>query len=1134
MLTGELASPFMRRWKAGEGNEGLFNYIYIDSGIGTAVPPAVDTMAVQADGMIIVGGALNAVGPSSRSGLARFESVKGKVDTSYAPVLNGFSTAAPRVFSCVLQPDGKLVIGGTFAKVGGVTRNNMARLNPDGSLDTSFNPNVSYYDTGSQKEVPALVEVQSIALQVNGKMIISGRFTSVGGTTQKYLARLNANGSLDTTFVPVVDGVVGSIALDKAGRCLASGAFNHVNGVSKIGVVRFFNDAAQSTLSMPDSSTVTWLRGGSAPETTFVQFDASADGGLTWTSLGKGTRLSGNTGWRLTGVTLPQGPSVALRAHAPAVAGFYNGSTSLIQETTTLVPDLAVELPVGNGLTSGVSTVDCGRVAVSSSGIQIFTLRNTGTGALTNLDATIDGPNAADFILAKAGLGTTLVPGDATTLTVVFDPTVTGSLTATLHITSNDPDENPFDIALTGTGTAGIAFDRSLNTVGEEAGTVQINLVRTGGTAGAMSVRVDSSTGTATSADYTPVVNYRVNFADGQAAATVPVTITLNPEAEPNEEFTLRLSDPQGNAELGVPSMTTIRIIDNIDTTRPTVTMTSPASGTTLTEGMQVNVSGSATDDKGVAKVQFSLNGAAFTDALINLNSTATSATYTASLSPLVPRLNTLAVKSIDTRGNESTVVTRTFYSIVKRPLVVNKVGTGTLTAPFPGTDATKQVGYPYTLKATPGTGQVFNGWTASSTTGTGLTAEAMELPSITFTHQENLVLTANFIANPFTPAVIGKFNGLAQPSATVPAGGTVASKSTVGGFTATVTNTGSFTGTLKMDGLSLAVAGIFDNSGVARFGTARAKSVQLTRAGKPPMEVALTLDMTGTTGVLSGTVKTKTRVGDMDALSDIVADRAAYSTASKASSSIAGTTSKAYTMVFKHQAPPSGWATADVPQGDGYATGTIKPDGSVSFTGKLADHTAISVSTALSKTHAWPWFSQLYSLGGSFAALVAVNTADTETDLTASGVHWFRPWQNVQWYPWGWIEGISVDVLGSAYAPPALLGLLPVDGLNGNATLQWSDGLLTSAVTRNLNLHPTTSAVTRAPTTDASFTTVLTTATGLITGTFTHTNTTKPSWQGVLFQKGANKGGYGYFMTTAPKVMDGMGESGGVRLLAK
>jgi hypothetical protein len=667
-----------------------------------------------------------------------------------------------------------------------------------------------------------------------------------------------------------------------------------------------------------------------------------------------------------------------------------------------------------------------------------------------------------------------------------------------------------------------VAFQQALTEVNEEAGTVQLTLVRTLNSIGAVSVKVNSAPGTATAADYTPVLNYAVDFADGQSTATVPVTITPDALAEPNEDFTLTLSNPQGGIGLGALRTTTVRIVEGGDTTKPSVTITAPALNANVGEGTSVTLTGAAADNKGVKKVQFSLNGAAFTDAVTMLNATGTAATYTTPLTPLLPGPNAVSVKSIDTRGNESVVVSRSFNSIVIRPLTVVKVGTGTLTAPFPGTDATKQVGFPYTLKATPGLGQIFKRWTMAM----------LELPTITFTHQEGLVLTAEFMANPFTADVVGKFNGLVLPSILAPAGGTVAGNDSVGLLSASITGTGWLTGTLKLDGDALPIVGQLDYAGVVRFGAGRALSVLLTRTGKVSLEVAMALDM-GSRKSLDGSVKRYYR-GAFVAQSDFNADRAAYSATAKVDPLLAATAVKAYTVAFKHRATQPGLTAADYPQGDGYATVTIKNDGTVTLLGKLADHTTLSQTVPLSQWNTWPLFNALYtSLQGSFSALMTLTTT-ADTDMVGSTVHWFRPYQNVQWYLWGWPEGIDVEVIGARYTPPALPGLLPVDTLNGNATLTFADGLLSGPVTKNVNIHPTTSVATRAPTTDTSYTFVLTPASGLISGSFTHSNATKPAWQGVLLQKGANKGGYGYFMTVSPKVIDGTGQSGRVELLAK
>ena len=421
---------------------------------------------------------------------------------------------------------------------------------------------------------------------------------------------------------------------------------------------------------------------------------------------------------------------------------------------------------------------------------------------------------------------------------------------------------------------------------------------------------------------------------------------------------------------------------------------------------------------------------------------------------------------------------------------------------------------------------------------GTGITPASAELPSLTFTHQMGLVLTANFIANPFTPAIIGKFNGLILPDTQLPApNGTATSNDTVGFLTATVTSTGSFSGQVKMAAQVFSISGVFDNTGLARFGTTRTTSLTLVpTSGLPWLEVVLHLDLTGTTSKITGTVTRKER-SVITAVSNIDADRAFYSTTNKVSSALAGTTSKSYTLVFKHRSSQSGLTATEYPQGDGYATGTVKTDGTVSFTGMLADNTAVTLSAPLSKNDQWPLFTQLYSLKGAVVGMVKVQSASTTDMDSSAGLLWLRPYQSVQWYPFGWPDSIGLDLIGSIYnGPPASVypGLAAVDAMNGNAKLTFYAGKLTASQIKFVNLSPT-NALTRAPTNDTTFTATIVPASGLLKGTFNHTDTTKPAWQGVLFPKaGANQGGYGYFMTASPEVIDGTGESGAVHFESK
>src|ERR1700682_6138513 len=115
--------------------------------------------------------------------------------------LDGFDpNANGTVYVVVVQPDGKILIGGDFTTLspnGGVavTRNRIARLNPDGTLDTAFDPNANGI-------------VHSIAVQADGKILAGGQFTSIGGQTRNRIARLNATTGSADSFDPNASSTV--------------------------------------------------------------------------------------------------------------------------------------------------------------------------------------------------------------------------------------------------------------------------------------------------------------------------------------------------------------------------------------------------------------------------------------------------------------------------------------------------------------------------------------------------------------------------------------------------------------------------------------------------------------------------------------------------------------------------------------------------------------------------------------------------------------------------------------------------------------------------------------------------------------------------------------------------------------
>ena len=121
------------------------------------------------------------------------------------------------------------MIGGGFTDYNGTSRYFIARLNTIGSLDAFFAPYIW----------PDL-EVHSVALQPDGKVLIGGAFTSYNGTFRFRITRLNTDGSLDVSFNPL-DGAnnnVNSIALQPDGKILIGGNFTDYNGISRNRIAR--------------------------------------------------------------------------------------------------------------------------------------------------------------------------------------------------------------------------------------------------------------------------------------------------------------------------------------------------------------------------------------------------------------------------------------------------------------------------------------------------------------------------------------------------------------------------------------------------------------------------------------------------------------------------------------------------------------------------------------------------------------------------------------------------------------------------------------------------------------------------------------------------------------------------------
>lgn len=875
-------------------------------------------------------------------------------------------------------------------------------------------------------------------------------------------------------------------------------------------------------------------------------------------------------------VSLEPGPNVIT-----TVVTAQDGTTTKTYTLTVTrtIPDIAIELG-GSDVADGSPTpVDFGDTFTDSLRDFTFTLKNVGTQPLSGLVITRDGVDASMFTVIAGPVSPVSGPSGSTSFKIRFKPTGAGQKTAALHISSNDPDESPFDIPLTGNGVVPFHGNLAINqpagstiTVDEDDGVVLIPIIRTGGTDGIVGFTISTTNGTAAiGSDFTAPPALQ-SMGDGVSSLNVAIPIINPGTAETNETFTVTISSPSGGAALGAVNKVTVRIIDSsLDETKPTATFSTPAANATFleTSGPSVTVTGGATDNKGVVDVLLRLNDGPFVSTVIPASSwNAPSVAYTGSVNP-APGTNTLSVKSIDAAGNESVIVSRTFTYAAMRDLTVNIAGptnSGTVASPYTGPYPKvikQQVGKSYTVTAaagsTPAPGFVFDKWTIGggfSAQDIGVAAGSLELPKLTFTFREGLVLIAEFIPNSFA-LIAGTYNGLVRASATEPdPGATTPSTSTEGLFHATVQKTGSFSGKLTMDGLVLNVAGVFDNDGDARFGTKRTRTVSVSRPGKPSLVVDLFLDLTpppAGTGKLTGAVTQNYR-NVITAVSEVDADRAVVP--GDILDYVPSGTSALYTAILSPQdlpAQPDVLTLADYPQGRGYANITVAKTGLVTFVGTLADGTTpVTISSTLSKEGRCALFAQLYAKLGFLSGLLALDHTDPESDMSTLDMLWSRPYQDVQHYPYGWPEVIRVDLVAARYLAPtgqsvllspdntnlpvdadSLPDRLPAPDGDGNAEVEFTGPFMTS-VSKPVKID-LADRMTKIPTTDSSFTLAITRSNGLISGTFTNVDDgTKPSYKGMIYQKGSAPGAYGWHLTTSPSVKTYTGQSGAVILLAK
>ena len=204
----------------------------------------LSAVTVQPDGKILVAGDFSLVGGTPHTALARLDA-DGSVDASFSPVFGSDSldSSSPVTVSAVaLRADGEIVISGTFTEVGGVALAGFALLHADGTPDTGFAPDPVL--TGALGKV--------VAVQGDGKILVTQADFSTGFTLSLQLERLDADGSVDTGFAsPTVSRAIRTglgnhntlglydVRVRGNGMTVVAGDFSAVNATARNAVAMF-------------------------------------------------------------------------------------------------------------------------------------------------------------------------------------------------------------------------------------------------------------------------------------------------------------------------------------------------------------------------------------------------------------------------------------------------------------------------------------------------------------------------------------------------------------------------------------------------------------------------------------------------------------------------------------------------------------------------------------------------------------------------------------------------------------------------------------------------------------------------------------------------------------------------------
>jgi hypothetical protein len=380
-----------------------------------------------------------------------------------------------------------------------------------------------------------------------------------------------------------------------------------------------------------------------------------------------------------------------------------------------------------------------------------------------------------------------------------------------------------------------------------------------------------------------------------------------------------------------------------------------------------------------------------------------------------------------------------------------------------------------------------------------------LEMTVLPFVMQEGLVITANFVPNPFGDHS-GDFFGNAVPSNS----SVSSTHATEGGFRASVAGNGGFTAKLRLNSVTHSLSGVFGVDGKARFGPGRSQTLQLTRRGLPPLVLSLQITLAaGVEPEVTGSIAV-----DGAPFVSIASGRAQLSPDAMMGYSASGAlrtkslSSLAIGLTDLATQPPQ-YNVADLPQGWGPANMTLTSKGSASLVGHLPDGRSFSGASTLvtrySGTEASFIIPLFVDVAGGGGLNLEINMGNP---VTPNGSVWRSRWNKPvrmgdSYYPAGWPESLALQVLVGPYFVDEGRSMLDNPTSPGN-TINVSLKLNGNALQSPLEGHATVTnkdIATPLPGDPVALNLRIQRNNGLFTGSFLSPNGLRPVFRGIVLR---------------------------------